>query len=92
MIAAGAAAVRADSLCGRMRGCGQLVPGRVGSVWNQLACPAIGAALFAAGTALPFVSETVCVLAGVLLISRARLPAHLGRARPARVREDIREG
>ncbi|MDQ2815490.1 MAG: MFS transporter [Actinomycetota bacterium] len=61
-------------------------------VWNQLAGPPIGAALFAAGKALPFVSETVCVLAGVLLISRLRLPAHLGHARPARVRDDIREG
>jgi predicted MFS family arabinose efflux permease len=61
-------------------------------VWNQLAGPPIGAALFAAGQALPFVSETVCVLAGVLLISRVQLPAHLGPARPARVREDIREG
>jgi len=61
-------------------------------VWNQLAGPPIGAALFAAGKALPFVSEAVCVLAGVLLISRVRLPAHPGPARPARVREDIREG
>lgn len=61
-------------------------------VWNQLAGPPIGAALFAAGKALPFVSETVCVLAGVLLVSRVRLPAPRGRARPARVREDIREG
>src|SRR5258707_6997637 len=61
-------------------------------VWNQLAGPPIGAALFAAGMALPFVSETVCVLAGVLLISRVRLPAQLGRGRPTRVRQDIREG
>ncbi|MGE5136079.1 MAG: MFS transporter [Gemmatimonadota bacterium] len=61
-------------------------------VWNQLAGPPIGAALFAAGMALPFVSEVVCVLAGVLLISRVRLPAHTGPARPARVRDDIREG
>ena len=61
-------------------------------VWNQLAGPPIGAALFAAGMALPFVSEAVCVLAGVLLISRVRLPARTGRARPGRVREDIREG
>jgi MFS family permease len=61
-------------------------------VWNQMAGPPVGAALFAAGMALPFVSETVCVLAGVLLISRVRLPVHLERARPARVREDIREG
>jgi MFS family permease len=61
-------------------------------VWNQMVGPPVGAALFAAGMALPFVSETVCVLAGVLLISRVRLPVHLERARPARVREDIREG
>lgn len=61
-------------------------------VWNQLAGPPIGAALFAAGMAWPFVSEAVCVLAGVLLISRVRLPAHVGPARPARLRDDIREG
>src|SRR5437868_1321649 len=61
-------------------------------VWNQMVGPPVGAAMFAAGMALPFVSETVCVLAGVLLISRVRLPVHLERARPARVREDIREG
>jgi MFS family permease len=61
-------------------------------VWNQLAGPPIGAALFAAGMTLPFVTEAVCVLAGVLLISRVRLPAPARPARPARVREDIREG
>ncbi len=61
-------------------------------VWNQLAGPPVGAALFAAGRALPFVSETVCVLAGVLAISRVRLPVPPGPAAPARVREDIREG
>jgi MFS family permease len=61
-------------------------------VWNQLAGPPVGAALFAAGMALPFVSEAVCALAGVLLITRVRLPARAGPARPARVREDIREG
>jgi MFS family permease len=61
-------------------------------VWSQLAGPPIGAALFAAGRALPFVSETVCVLAGVLLITRIRLPARAGRAQATRVREEIREG
>jgi predicted MFS family arabinose efflux permease len=61
-------------------------------VWNQLAGPPIGAALFAAGMALPFASETVCVLAGVLLIWPVRLPPRSRAARPARVREDIREG
>jgi MFS family permease len=61
-------------------------------VWDQLAGPPIGAALFAAGMALPFVSEAVCVLAGVLLIVRVRLPAPGKPAGRARVREDIREG
>jgi MFS family permease len=61
-------------------------------VWNQLAGPPVGAVLFAAGRALPFVSEAVCVLAGVLLITRVRLPAPDKPARRARVREDIREG
>ncbi len=61
-------------------------------VWNQMAGPPVGAALFAAGMAWPFVSEAVCVLAGVLLISRMRLPARAAPARSARVAEDIREG
>lgn len=61
-------------------------------VWNQLAGPPVGAALFAAGMALPFVSESVCVLAGVVLISRVRLPAHGARRQHTRVRDDIGEG
>ena len=42
--------------------------------------------------ALPFVSEGVCVLAGLLLIWRVRLPGHSARGRSARVRDEIREG
>jgi MFS family permease len=61
-------------------------------VWNQLAGPPVGAVLFAAGMALPFVSESVCVLAGLMLISRVRLPAHGVSGRHARVRDDVREG
>jgi hypothetical protein len=61
-------------------------------VWNQLAGPPVGAALFAAGMALPFVSESVCVLAGVLLISQVRLPGHGARGRSARVRYEIGKG
>jgi MFS family permease len=61
-------------------------------VWNQMVGPPVGAALFAAGMALPFVSESVCVLAGVLLISRIRLPEPKAGRQRARVREDIREG
>jgi predicted MFS family arabinose efflux permease len=61
-------------------------------VWNQLAGPPVGAALFAAGMALPFVSESVCVLAGVLLVSKVHLPEHGGPAQHSRVRDEIREG
>ena len=61
-------------------------------VWNQMAGPPVGAALFAVGMALPFASESVCVLAGVVLIWRVQLPAHGARGRHARVRDDIREG
>jgi MFS family permease len=61
-------------------------------VWNQLAGPPVGAALFAAGRALPFVSETVCVLAGVLLITKVRLPGSGAPRQRSRVRDEIREG
>jgi MFS family permease len=61
-------------------------------VWNQMAGPPVGAVLFAAGMALPFVTETVCVLAGVLLITRVRLPAREARENRTRVRDDIRDG
>jgi MFS family permease len=61
-------------------------------VWNQLAGPPVGAVLFAAGRALPFVSEGVCVLAGLLLITRVRLPPHGTRGQRTRVHHDIREG
>jgi predicted MFS family arabinose efflux permease len=57
-----------------------------------MAGPPIGAALFAAGMALPFATETVCVLAGVLLISRVRLPPRIKRDRATRVRAEIGEG
>ena len=43
---------------------------------NQLAGPPIGAALFAAGWALPFVGEAVLVVAGVALVARVVLPSH----------------
>jgi predicted MFS family arabinose efflux permease len=43
---------------------------------NQLAGPPIGAALYAAGRAWPFVAQAVLVAAGVLLVSRIALPAH----------------
>jgi MFS family permease len=60
---------------------------------NQLAGPALGAALFASGAAWPFASLAVLVVAGAGLVSRVLLPAH-GRPPEARshVRADIAEG
>jgi len=60
---------------------------------NQLAGPPIGAALFAAGQAWPFVTQAVLVLAGVVLVSRVVLPAHSGPAGASGgVRREIAEG
>jgi MFS family permease len=62
-------------------------------VGNQLLGPPIGAALFAAGSAVPFVTQAVCVALGALLVLRMavpRLPERAGGARP--VRRDIAEG
>ena len=60
---------------------------------NQMAGPPLGAALFAAGMALPFVGQAVLVTAGALLVSRIVLPPH-GReeARARHIRQDIAEG
>jgi predicted MFS family arabinose efflux permease len=60
---------------------------------NQLAGPPLGAALFAAGAALPFVGQAVLVLAGVALVSRIVLPPH-GKDREERshLRADVAEG
>lgn len=58
---------------------------------NQLVGPPIGAALFAAGRAWPFVAEAVLLALGVVLVSRMVLPAH-GRDRTGSLRQDIAEG
>ena len=60
---------------------------------NQLVGPPIGAALFAAGRAWPFVTEAVLVAFSALLVSRMVLPAH-GRApeQSGRVLDDIAAG
>ena len=60
---------------------------------NQLAGPPIGAALFAAGTAWPFVTQAVLVAIGALLVSRIVLPtAGLETESVGRLRHDIAEG
>ena len=60
---------------------------------NQLAGPPIGAALFVAGSAWPFLTNGVLVALGALLAWRIVLPPH-GRAPGARTRarQDIAEG
>jgi MFS family permease len=60
---------------------------------NQLIGPALGALLFAAGMAWPFVVQTVCVGFGVVLISRIATPKGAVREHvDTHVRQDIVEG
>jgi predicted MFS family arabinose efflux permease len=61
---------------------------------NELVGPPIGAALFAAGRAWPFVTEAVLVCAGAVLVSRVVLPAreHPSTRAQGTVRRDILEG
>lgn len=59
---------------------------------NQLAGPPIGAALFAAGWAWPFLSEAVLVTAGVMLVAKVALPAPGPAENPGNVRRDVVEG
>jgi Na+/melibiose symporter-like transporter len=59
---------------------------------NQLIGPAVGAALFAAGTAWPFVVQVVCLLLGATLISRMVVPPLPAPEGPRHVGRDIAEG
>ena len=59
---------------------------------NQLAGPPIGAALFAAGSAWPFVTQAVLVTLGALLITRIVLPPHGREWGSSHIRGDIAEG
>ncbi|RHW27880.1 MFS transporter [Nocardioides immobilis] len=60
---------------------------------NQLAGAPIGAALFAAGTVLPFGVQVVCVLLGVVLVARIALPPGPVRdVGETHVRRDIADG
>lgn len=57
--------------------------------FNQLAGPPLGAGLFAAGHALPFVADAVLLLAGVALVARVRLPPHGGGTERRAIRADV---
>jgi MFS family permease len=59
---------------------------------NQLAGPAVGAFLFAAGTAWPFVVQAVCVALGAVLVSRMAVPPLPPPPRPPHLRRDVAEG
>jgi MFS family permease len=59
---------------------------------NQLAGPAVGAALFAAGVATPFITWAGCVAVGALLVTRVRAPAIARAGGPSHVRRDIHDG
>ncbi len=60
---------------------------------NQLAGPPLGAALFAAGAASPFVLQAVLVALGAVLVSRLVVAPHRREAGgPSHVRRDIAEG
>ncbi|MDF1602831.1 MFS transporter [Nocardioides sp. YIM 152315] len=58
---------------------------------NQLAGPPIGAALFAAGHALPFLAQGVVVALGALLVARVVLPPHRRETPETHIRQDIAE-
>ena len=60
---------------------------------NQMAGPPLGAALFAAGMAWPFLGQAVLVGSGAFLVSRVVLGAHpRDRERVTAIRHDIAEG
>jgi MFS family permease len=60
---------------------------------NQLVGPALGAVVFAAGMALPFMIQTLCVAVGVVLVSRIGTPRGAVREHvETHVRQDIAEG
>ncbi|WP_337061498.1 MFS transporter [Kineococcus sp. G2] len=59
---------------------------------NQLAGPPLGAALFTAGTFLPFATQAALVGLGAVLVSRLRLGSRARVRERARVRHDVAEG
>ncbi|MBE2319888.1 MFS transporter [Solirubrobacter sp. CPCC 204708] len=59
---------------------------------NQLVGPALGAALFAAGRAWPFMVQAVLMALAVLLVTRMRVPPLARPDAPAHVWRDVREG
>jgi MFS family permease len=63
-----------------------------GITMNQLVGPAVGAVLFTAGLAWPFVVQAVCLGLGAVLISRMTVPSVVRPSGPSHVGRDIAEG
>lgn len=63
-----------------------------GLTMNQLVGPAVGAVLFAAGRAVPFVAQAVFVVLGALFVSRMVLPPLDRPTGPGHAGRDIAEG
>jgi MFS family permease len=59
---------------------------------SQLLLPPVGAFLFAVGPAIPFATNAVCFLLGVVLISRLASDARRARLEHASVRTEMLEG
>jgi MFS family permease len=58
----------------------------------QLIGPALGAAMFAAGTASPFLAQTILVAGGALLVTRMRLPVLARRDHRSHVAHEVADG
>jgi predicted MFS family arabinose efflux permease len=63
-----------------------------GITMNQLVGPALGAALFAAGSGWPFLAQAVCLAFGAVLISRMLVPTLVRADGPSHLRHDVAEG
>lgn len=60
---------------------------------NQLVGPPVGAALFAAGTVVPFVAQAGCMIASTVMVSRVVLPAHgVDKAARSHIHREIAQG
>ena len=59
---------------------------------NNMVGPAVGASLFAVGTAWPFLVQAVCIALGAVLITRMAVPRLPRPETPSHLRRDIAEG
>ena len=77
---------RADLGIGNAR----MMAGRL--TMGELAGPVLGAALFAAGSAWPFLAQALLITLAALLIARMHVPVLPPREHPPHLRRDVAEG